>query len=230
MKELSCIVVEDEAITRKLLENLCKKNEALDFKQSFENGTTAIDYLKDNPVDLILLDVEMPDMKGWELLDSLSYIPLVIVISSNKEYAYDAFQYKVVDFIPKPVTPTTLDAALVRAANQYESRKQLQKSNEIYVKANGKLLRLDYDHIFYIENLADYVKIYTSNVNHVIYCTMKHLENRLPSNRFMKVHRSYIINLGKIEYIEDNDLNIQGKLIPIARSQKSELLEKLNLL
>jgi DNA-binding LytR/AlgR family response regulator len=116
------------------------------------------------------------------------------------------------------------------AVNQYESRKQLQKSNEIYVKANGKLLRLDYDHIFYIENLADYVKIYTSNVNHVIYCTMKHLENRLPSNRFMKVHRSYIINLSKIEYIEDNDLNIQGKLIPIARSQKSELLEKLNLL
>ena len=230
MKDLSCIVVEDEAITRKLLENLCKKNDLLSFKQSFENGTTAIEYLKENPVDLILLDVEMPDMKGWELLDSLSYIPLVIVISSNKEYAYDAFQYKVADFIPKPVTPATLDSALVKAMAQYENRKQLQSANEVYVKANGKLVRLDYNHIFYIENLADYVKIFTTQTNHVIYCTMKHLENRLPSDRFMKIHRSYIINLSKIEFIEDNDLSINGKLIPIARSQKSELLERLNLL
>lgn len=230
MKDLSCIVVEDEAITRKLLENLCKKNDILNFKQSFENGTTAIEYLKENPVDLILLDVEMPDMKGWELLDSLSYIPLVIVISSNKEYAYDAFQYKVADFIPKPVTQSTLDSALVKALSQHESRKQLQTASEIYVKANGKLVRLDFEHIYYIENLADYVKIFTTQTNHVIYCTMKHLESRLPSDRFMKIHRSYIINLNKIEYIEDSDLSIQGKLIPIARSQKAELLEKLNLL
>lgn len=230
MKELTCIVVEDEPISRKSLENLCNKNELLNLKGGFENGTKALEFLKDNPVDLLLLDIEMPDMKGWELLDSLSYIPLVIVISANKEYAYDAFQYKVADFIPKPISPISLNLALAKATEQYENRKKLQNNNEMYIKANGKLVRIEFASILFIENLADYVKIYTTQSSHVIYCTMKHLENRLPSDRFMKIHRSYIINLSKIEYIEDTDLSVNGRLIPIARSQKSELLEKLNLL
>lgn len=230
MKELTCIVVEDEAISRRLLENICVKNESLSYKGGFENGTDAIAFLKENPVDLILLDVEMPDMKGWELLDSLSYTPLVIVISSNKEYAYDAFQYKVADFIPKPITLVSFNAAMVKVYEQYESRRVLQNTNEIYIKANGKLVRLELNSILFIENLADYVKIVTTQTSYVIYCTIKHLESRLPADRFMKIHRSYIINLSKIDFIEDNDLSINARLLPIARSQKSELLEKLNLL
>lgn len=230
MNSLSCIIIEDEILAKKSLENLCGKNDLLQVKSSFDNSTDALNFLKENPVDLIFLDIEMPDMKGWELLDKLSYTPIVIVISANKDYAFDAFQYKVADFIEKPISLVTLDAALLKANAQYESRKLLRNNNEMYIKANGKLVRVEFAEISYIENLADYVKIYTSDSNYVIYCTMKHLESRLPSTTFLKIHRSYIINLSKIQFIEDNDVSIDGKLIPIARSQKTEFLERLNML
>lgn len=230
MKQHTCIIVEDEPLSRKSLEKLCSKNENILLKGVFENGTSALEFLKENPVDLLFLDIEMPDMKGWELLDSLSYIPLVVVISANKEYAYDAFQYKVADFIPKPISSITLQNALLKVNEQYDNRKILQSSNDIFIKANGKLVRIAFNDLMYVENLADYVKIYTSKTSYVIYCTMKHLESRLPSEKFMKIHRSYIINLEKIEYIDDNEVFVHERIIPIARSQKSDLLEHLNLL
>jgi DNA-binding LytR/AlgR family response regulator len=227
---LNCVIIEDEILSRKSLENLCSKNEKLNVQGSFENGKDALDYLHENPVELLFLDIEMPDMKGWELLDSLSYIPLVVVISANKEYAYDAFKYNVTDFIEKPISVANLNAALLKVNEQHEARKKMQSNKEMYIKANGKLVRIEFDQIMYIENLADYVKICLANTSHVIYCTMKHLESRLPSKDFMKVHRSYIINMSKINFIEDNDISIDNKLIPIARSQKTELLDRLNLL
>lgn len=230
MNKMTCIIVEDEPLARKSLEKLCSTKDNIALKGTFENGQSALSFLKDNPVDLLFLDIEMPDMMGWELLDSLPYIPMVIVISANKEYAFDAFQYKVADFIQKPVSSNLLDAALQKVEVQAQSRVQLQNNNEIYIKSNGKLFRIELFKILYIENLADYVKIFTTETNHVIYCTMKHLEMRLPSSQFLKVHRSYIINLNRIEYVEDNDIFIAGKLIPIARSQKADFLDRLNLL
>ena len=230
MKELTCIVVEDEAISRRLLEKLCNKNDYLNLQGCFETGMQALEFLLDNPVDLILLDIEMPDMKGWELLDLITYTPLVIVISANKDYAYDAFQYKVADFIEKPLSSKRLDAALIKVTQQNEQRKLLRNKNEIYVKSNGKLIRLDYNSILYFESLSNYIKIVTLSSKFVIYCSIQHIENRLPSHLFYKIHRSYIINLTKIEFIEDNSVSINGNILNIARSQKTDFLERLNLL
>ncbi len=230
MNKLNCIIIEDEPIAKLTIEKLCSNHELLQLNGSFASGLDAINYLKENPTDLLLLDVQMPDMKGWELLDQLAYIPIVIVISANKENAFDAFQYKVADFIEKPITQTLLNAALLKAYAQFEERKRLQSNREMYVKSNGKLVRIEFRSIYYVENLADYLKIVTEDSSHVIYCTLKQLESRLPSKYFLKIHRSYIINLSKIQFIQDNDVSVNNLLIPIARSQKSEFLDRLNIL
>jgi DNA-binding LytR/AlgR family response regulator len=196
---LNYVIIEDEILSRKSLENLCSKNEKLKVQGSFENGKDALDFLHTNPVELLFLDIEMPDMKGWKLLDSLSYIPLVVVISANKEYAYDAFKYNVTDFIEKPISVTHLNAALLKVNEQHEARKRMQNNKEMNIKANGKLVRIEFNQLLYIENLADYVKIRLANTSHDIFFTMKLLESRLLSEDFMKVHRSSIINTSKIK-------------------------------
>jgi DNA-binding LytR/AlgR family response regulator len=129
----------------------------------------------------------------------LSYIPLVVVISANKEYAYDAFKYNVTDFIEKPISVTNLNAALLKVNEQHEARKRMQNNKEMNIKANGKLVRIEFNQLLYIENLADYVKIRLANTSHDIFFTMKLLESRLLSEDFMKVHRSSIINTSKIK-------------------------------
>lgn len=230
-EKLSCIIVEDDELATTLLSRWCQKHEDLELKGCFENGVSAIEFLKEESVDLVFLDIELSDMKGWELLDQLAYRPCVIVTSSNKDYAVEAFAYKVADFIQKPIAPAALDISIQKVMAQQKLRNSLQASHkEVYIKSNGKLYRIEFDKIIYIENLADYVKVFTENGNHVIYCTMKHLEKRLPSSSFVKIHRSYIINMNKINFIEDNDVMIGDRLIPLARSQKLEFLEKLNML
>jgi len=119
------VIIEDEILSRKSLENLYSKNEKLNVQGSFENGKDALEFLHTNPIELLFLDIEMPDMKGWELLDSLSYIALVVVISANKEYAYDACKYNVTDFIEKPISVTNLNAALLKVNEQHEARKRM---------------------------------------------------------------------------------------------------------
>lgn len=227
---LTCIIVEDELMARKSLQRLCEQHSSLDVQGIFDSATDALTFLSQQTVDLIWLDVEMPGLSGFELLENLPSIPYVVLTTSKTEYAFDAFQYQVTDFLKKPITLPRFNIAVEKVLELNRSKiSSSAERQEIYIKTEGRYIRLPFDAISYIENTGDYVKIFTPNQVHVVYTTMKYLEEKL-GTQFLRVHRSYIVHLDKIVDIEENTLVITNKVIPISRANKPELMSRLNLL
>lgn len=238
---MQCMIVDDELMARKSLERLCGRIPELEVEMVCENAETALKALQERDFDLVFLDVEMPGLTGLELLDHISVMPQIIFTTSKTEYAFEAFQYEATDYVQKPVRFPRLKQAVQKAIKIYEEANKLQSSaqegkksinsdEEIYIKDSNRYIRIKYDDVLYIEISGDYATIFTSKNRHVVHSTLKKMQEKLPSSRFLKIHRSYIVNLSKIVDIEDNSLLIGDKIIPISRSNKPILMDRLNLL
>ena len=235
---LTCVIVEDLQVAADFLVRCCQKSGQVEVKGHFTNAEEALKYLNANTVDLIFLDVEMPGSTGFELLDQLMYKPRVILTTSKTEYAYNAFEYKVTDFLKKPFTYQRFTEALQKAIEAGEAAPAANGtlngdstvSDHIFIKSDGKLVRLNNQDILYIESMGDYVKFVTTDKKYITHNTIKSLEEKVNKKFFMKVHRSYIINLLKIDDIRENDLFIKGIEIPISKAHKSEVLRRLNII
>ena len=230
---LNTLIVEDELMARKALESLCKKYDYLSLVSICESAESALEILSKNQVDLIFLDIEMPGMSGLELMDKIPYQPQVVFTTSNKDYAYEAYEYDITDFLKKPITFDRFDKSVKKVeqrANQLNAIATASAQHEIFIKSDGRFIRLDYDDIFFFENVGDYIRAATTLGNFIFHDTMKGLDLKLKNPRFLKVHRSYIINIGKIKDIEDNTIVIDKSVIPISRAYKSILMNSLNII
>jgi DNA-binding LytR/AlgR family response regulator len=229
--KLNCIIVDDEPLSRGFLRRFCEKSDKVIVKEQFGNAMDALSYLKSNEVKLIFLDVEMPGINGFQMLDHLSSLPKVIMTTSKTDYAYTAFEYNVVDFLKKPVTyKRFLDAMdKVEKACKTDMTATADNKNDFFIKSNGGHVRLAYDEVLYIEGMGDYVKYVTSDKKYIAHNTLKAIEEKIDSGNFMKVHRSYIVNIKKIKDFSDNAVTIQGTIIPVSKSNKAGLLEKLGI-
>jgi two-component system, LytTR family, response regulator len=227
---LSCIIVEDLQVAADFLRKCCEKSGQVEVKNHFSNVSDALAYLNENSVDLLFLDVEMPGATGFELLDQLAYSPKVILTTSKPEYAYDAFQYNVTDFLKKPFTYQRFAESLQKVNATVESAPATVNIDHIFIKTEGKLVRLNNDDILYIESMGDYVKFVTADKKYVTHNTIKNLEDKVNKDTFMKVHRSYIINISKIDDIRENDLYIKGNEIPVSKAHKPEVMKRLNII
>jgi DNA-binding LytR/AlgR family response regulator len=231
MMNLKCIVVDDDLMVCKALERLCEKSEWLDLAGVFENGREALNFLEKESVDLIFLDIEMPELSGIEMLNLVPVLPMVIFSTSKTEYAYEAFEFQAIDFIRKPVTMPRFDQAVNKAVETMQKRKTVQaQADEIYVREDGRYIRIPCDDILFFENVGDYIRIKTLKGQHIIHGTLKSIEEKLNDSRFLKVHRTYIINLSKIKDIEENSIVIDKTLIPISRAHKGDLMGRLKVL
>ncbi len=231
--KLQAIIVDDDPMARNSLEHLCKRVENLELVETCENAPDALRTIKGKAVDLIFLDIEMPGMSGLELLEQLPYSPQIIFTTSNKEYAFEAFEYEVTDFLKKPIQQNRFLKAVEKAEHRFQQLQAVAHASagkEIYVKASGKLIRLNYEDILYFENVGDYIKVVTNDKNHIIHGTIKGLDEKLDYPRFLKVHRSFIVNLDKIKDIEDSTIVIEKKVIPVSRAHKPILMQSLNIL
>ena len=229
--KLTCIVVDDDLICRKSIERLIKKNGQLELLQTCESAEEAIAFLEETPVDLLFLDVEMPGKTGIELLNHIPIQPFVIFTTSKTEYAHEAFEYQAIDYLKKPLTFPRFQIAVQKAFEQTDNTSNFTPtSTEIYIRENRKFIRLDFDNILFFENVGDYVRVKTTTNSHIIHGTLKTIAGKLEDPRFLKVHRSFIINLQKIIDIEDNTLVIDKAVIPISRAQKPVLMKHLKLL
>lgn len=226
-----CIIVDDELMARKSLQRLCEQHSSLDVVAVFDNALDALTFLSEQEVDLIWLDVEMPGLSGFDLLEQLPSMPSVVLTTSKTEYAFDAFEYQVTDYLKKPVTLPRFKMAVEKVLERSTRTKvdQTSERQEIYIKTEGRYIRLPFETISYVENMGDYVKIFTTTQTHVVHTTMKYLEEKLGA-QFLRVHRSYIVHLDKIVDIEENTLVVTNKVVPISRSNKPELMNRLNLL
>ncbi|MEP7278032.1 MAG: LytTR family DNA-binding domain-containing protein [Bacteroidota bacterium] len=230
----SCIIVEDLQVAADYLNRCCEKSGQLSVKGRFSAVPEALQFLNNNVVDLIFLDVEMPGATGFDLLDQISYSPKVVLTTAKPEYAFDAFEYNVTDFLKKPFTyQRFLDALKKIPASAPEvSDNTITEAgvDHIFIKSDGKLIRLNNVDILYIESMGDYVKFVTGEKKYITHNTIKNLEEKVSKQSFIKVHRSYIINIDKISNIRENGLFISGKEIPISKAHKQEVLKRLNII
>jgi len=233
---MNCIIIEDDPLSVRIIQEFIRKTTELNLIHTFSNAIDAINTLQDEvEIDLIFLDIELPDMTGMEFLDSLKDHPQVIIISSKGLYAADAFDYEVTDYLVKPITYARFYKAIQRARKRMDKDK-LDKigRNEIFIKKNSTLVRLKYDDILWIEALENYVIFNTFYEKFTIHFTMKAIEQKLPQDKFTRVHRSFIVNTSSIDVIEDNSVLIKvqdgTKTIPIGKSYKDKLMGDINLM
>lgn len=227
--KLNAIIVDDEPISRQFLETYCSKSGKINVFGSFPESASALSFLQNNQVDIIFLDVEMPGDTGFQLLDKLQFMPKVILTTSKTDYAYDAFQYHVTDYLKKPFSYIRFQEAINKANDAPKEMVAEPKKDDIFIKSDGKLTRLYYDDILYIESIGDYVKYCTSEKKYIAHSTLKAVEEKLCKGNFMKVHRSFIVNLKKIVNIQDNTLRIGIDQIPVSKVLKSEVMGRINI-
>ena len=222
--KLKCIIVDDEPLARSFLERYCQKQGNLEVVGSFPDSEGALTYLSSNEIDVLFLDVEMPGATGFDLLDKLLYMPKVILTTSKTDYAFNAFQYNVADYLKKPISYNRFQESITKITDSLNNTTVETNKDDIFIKADGKFIRLSYQDILYIESMGDYVKYFTMAKHYLTHSTLKAVEEKMNPNQFMKVHRSYIVNMSKIKDIQDNSIVIDSKVIPISKSLKSDVM------
>ena len=225
------MIVDDDVLSRNIIKYFIENTEYLRLAHICSNAIEASNILKNEPIDILYLDVEMPEMSGLELLAVLEKPVEVILITSVKDYAVEAFEYRVTDFLVKPVEYSRFLKATQKAKENIElQNRNNDKEDHFYVKSDFKIVKINFNELLFVEALADYVIINTTTNKYIVHSTMKGIESKLPKNIFVRVHRSFIVNFNKIESIEDLSIKIDKKVIPIGASYKENFMNKLNFL
>ncbi len=227
---ISCVIIEDLAVAAEYLKKCCEKSGELEVKAHFTNVSDATVFLNENIVDLLFLDVEMPGEPGFTLLDQISFSPKVILTTSKADYAYNAFEYNVTDFLKKPYTYQRFLQAVKKVSALLEAVQSESGEDHIFIKTEGKLVRLNNDDVLYIESMGDYVRFVTNDKKYIVHNTIKNLEEKLNRKAFMKIHRSYIVNIQKVDNIRENALFIRGIELAISKAHKAEVIQRINII
>ena len=245
---LRCVIAEDNEMNRLTLAHLVDLTPGLILEATLADGLTALAYLQSHPpVDLLLLDIEMPHLTGLDLIRVLPRpLPAVVLVTSHQHFAVEAFELPVTDYLVKPVEYARLLQAVQRVRNRRapapiaasdaparpEATAELPASgsSDLFVKVNGRLMRLDFDEVLYIEALSTYSVLVTATHKHIVYATLKSIEERMPFAHFLRVHRSYIVNTRRIDAVEDHTLLLGPYFVPVGKSHEAELLRRLSTL
>jgi two-component system LytT family response regulator len=231
---MNCLIVDDHVIARSTVSHLLQIDPSLKLIDECESAAEAYQNLAIHKIDLLLLDIEMPGISGIELVKGLSEKrPLIIFISSKKDYAVTAFDLNVVDFITKPITPDRFLKAINKAKEIYSLSSLVLGNHQddfVFIRDSGVIRRIKLDEINYLEAKGDYVKIYSDEKIYSIHSSLKSIEDKLPGNIFIRVHRSFIINVGKIDTLEGSTLVIHQNFVPVSDAYKAVLNKRMQIL
>ncbi len=228
---MNCIIVDDEPLARDVLENFTGKVPFLKMKASCKNGFEALEILQKEKIDLIFLDIQMHDMTGIQLYQSLNYKPMVIFTTAYSNYAVTGFDLDAVDYLVKPFAYQRFLKAVNKAYEQMSQKEPTASEfyrDFMFVKDGTKIVKVVYDDVLYLEGMKDYVKIILKEKKMVLtLISMQNMVKKLPKGLFVRIHRSYIVSLSKIDSVEKNRVVIGGKWLPVGNSYKSMLMEAL---
>jgi len=243
---MKCIIIDDEIMARAIISELITSRTEHVVEAEFDSAIEAIKYLNKKKVDLIFLDIHMPDFNGFDFIDTLKHNVKIVLITSDKEFAITAFEYdNVVDYLVKPISEERFDKAIkkinninndnINAANLIPKSNNKEKISEdfessFYINIGKRLIKIDTNSILYFQAKGDYVTIKTESNNYVMHNTLKKIENKLPAGMFFKSHRSYLINTKKIIDIEENTVLIGKDVVPVSRRNRPQLMKRLKLL
>lgn len=227
---LNCYVVDDSSIQRLAVVKMIENHPNLKLMGEFSNAIETKAAIKDQKVDLIFLDVEMPILTGFDLLDDITEKPGVIFVTVQTKYAFKAFDYAAIDYLQKPIKKDRFLYAVERALLDHKLRTEMieDRGEFIFVKSNLKKRKVYLKELKYIQALGDYVKLITEEDNLVVLSTMKSFEKELPTEDFLRIHKSYIVNLRKIEKFNSKAVELGTEVLPLSRNRKTELVEALS--
>jgi DNA-binding LytR/AlgR family response regulator len=237
-----CLIVDDEAPARKLLRDYVEKIPNLECVQTFSNAIETKLFLHETPIDILFLDIQMPDLTGLDLMKILPEPkPAIILTTAYSEYAVESYQFTVADYLLKPITFERFFKAVNKVTENHAKKTEteeglfLPKAHDkearpdyIFVKANQKIVKIDFDQILYLEGLREYVSILTTTGRQIVLQSLSRFLEILPPERFVRVHRSYIVNIERIDAIENNTIRIGSAEIVISKSQKQAFLNFIN--
>ncbi len=234
-KTIHCIIVDDEPIAREILKNHLQKIETIAIVASCKNAIEAFNVINSNKIDVIFLDINMPDISGLSFARSINKNIKIIFTTAYREYAVDGFDLKAVDYLLKPIS----FERLLQAVNKFldenilihsDKKEELihEKSNFIFVRSDRKMIKVNFSEVNYIESLGDYLKIHLSNKTIITRETITSIEAKLPKKNFLRIHRSFIVSINKIESFTNEFVEINNKAIPISRSYKNDVKSRLD--
>ena len=238
---MNCIIIDDEAMARAIIAQMISNYPEMKVIDEFSNAMQAIKYLNQNQVDVIFLDIHMPDFTGFDFIQTIKNPPKVILVTSDKNFAFEAFEYEcIVDYLVKPITNERFEKSVqkLKSANEIikkpnnsiEEKLPADTAYEFYINIDRRLIKIEFALVNVVEAKGDYIIIKTETKNYTVHSTLKKIEDKLPNDLFLKVHRSFIINTKKIIDIEDNSVLIAKEVIPVSRANRPELMKRLNLL
>lgn len=227
---LNCVIVDDSSLQRLSIVRLVQSHPSLNLVAEYNNAIEAKLGLLNNKVDLVFLDIEMPILTGFDLLDELSVKPQIIFITGKTKYAFKAFDYDAVDYLRKPITKERFLSAVHKAITNFKLKNDdgFDDQDFIFVKSNLKKRKVFLNELKYIEALGDYVKLVTDHESLVVLSTMKSFAALLPQDRFLRIHKSYIVNLERVERYNSKNVEIDKEFLPLSRNKKNALVEALS--
>lgn len=227
---MKCIIVDDEPLAIEILESYVSKVEQLTLEGTFRNAVSAFTFLQQHPVDLIFLDIQMPKLSGIDFLKTLKNPPKVIFTTAFRDYALDGFELEVADYLLKPIPFDRFLKAVGKVLHvpQATSAQLKQDENYVYFKVDKKMIKVRMSEILYIESIKDYVKVKTADKEIVTQQKISYLEESLPKENFVRIHRSFIVNREKIDAYSATDMEIGKFHIPIGRNYKNDVMKLLS--
>jgi DNA-binding LytR/AlgR family response regulator len=231
MKKLSCIIVDDEPVARKILQEFTEQVPFLDLLGKFESAMKAEEFLKSSQPDLIFLDIEMPKVSGLQMLKRINIESMIILTTAFPQYALDGYEFDIIDYLLKPFALHRFLKAVQKAKDFYEMKTQSDNAptpSYIFIKSEKRIEKVELSDILYAEVLGNYLTIYTDRKKIVAYLTMKSLQSQLSSADFIKIHQSFLVNRSKIESVEGNELKVGTKSLPISRNYRDSVTNLIN--
>ncbi len=230
--KLNCMIVDDEPLARKVLTEYIEDVDFLELKGKAENPVKANSLLTDNEIDLMFLDINMPKLSGIEYLRTSPSLPMAIITTAYAEYAVDGFELNVLDYLVKPYSFERFLKAANKAREYYELKNRVAQissfeEKHFFVKCDGKIEKILFEELLFVEAMLNYVVLHTVGRKLIVYLTIKGIVEKLPANMFLKVHKSFVVNLGKIRSINGNEINIGIRDIPISQNLYESVLKEI---
>ncbi|CAM4043045.1 two component transcriptional regulator, LytTR family [Pedobacter westerhofensis] len=232
---INCVIVDDEPLAREGLSNYVREVDFLQLRATCENPLELLDLLDSSPVDLIFLDIQMPKMNGLDFLKITQKMPMVIITTAFPSYALEGFQLDVLDYLLKPITFERFFKAARKARDYHRllmnpgttaERNTEKRADYFFIKCGSKYEKIPLEDILYVEGMQNYVNIYTTKGKYLTILSLKSLEENFSEHSFIRVHKSYIVAIAKIDSIEGNEICIQNSKIPISRNYREKVMER----
>ena len=230
--KIKCIIIDDEPLAISVIENHLKNFDHIEIVETFNNPLKAYRVLEQEKIDLIFLDINMPQMTGFSFIENLSYKPLIVITTAYREYAVKSFELNILDYLVKPIPFNRFLKTINKVYQQVyvssiKTDASLQQEPHIFLKVNKKLIKINLNDILYIESLKDYIKVITTLGDYVVHKSLTAITEELPQSNFIRIHRSYTISINKVIALEGNTVEISNRKIPIGRNYVKQTKERI---